>query len=135
MNEAAIVSMLQTRMVKPEGKAPEVAPLVQEVVKEAERVSKDVQRPNDVAALKLLDFFQVDGMERKDREILDKLNKIYDWASQKAGEDSVDVMLHLRQLEGQLGLTFRKGDKLEAIYRYMKLDAERRRIEKEMNLG
>lgn len=135
MNEAAIVSMLQAKMVKPEGNAPEVAPIVSEVVQDAERLSKDIKQPNDVAALKLLDFFQIDGMERKDRETLDKLNKIYDWAQQQAGtDDSVDVMTVIRELEGRLGLTFRKADKLEAIYRHMKLDAERRRIEKEMNL-
>ena len=64
MNEAAIVSMLQARVSNPEGKAPEVATLVKEVVQDAQQLSKPQQMPNDVAALKLLDFFQIDGMER-----------------------------------------------------------------------
>jgi hypothetical protein len=135
MNEAAIVASLQAKM-KP---LDTPAPLVAEVVKEAAQpleTAKLKESPNDVAALKLVDFFEFERVDMQDREKMDMLNKIYSWvADQVKSDDSVDIMLHLRQLEGRLGLTFRKGNKLGAIYRYLKLDSERRRIEKEMNLG
>lgn len=60
---------------------------------------------------------------------------MYEWVSGRIkSDDSSDIMLHLRQLEGMLGLTFRTGEKFETLYRYLKLDNERRSIEKEIQL-
>jgi hypothetical protein len=89
---------------------------------------------NDIAALRLLDYFEIPVAQRKDREILDKLNYIYSWASEKVkSDDSVDIMTHIRDLEGRLGIMF-KENKLDSLYRWIKLDTERRRIEKEQQL-
>lgn len=132
MNEQAIADRLQSLVPKPD-----VAPIVTEVVQKAaaEVLAKPTDQSSDLAAIKLLDFFDVPTDLRADRETLDQLKLIHYWAANKAGStDSVDVMTAIRQLEGQLGLTFRNDEKLRAMYRYIKLDNERRRVEKEMAL-
>ncbi len=111
------------------------APIVNEVLKSsAETLIKPNSYSNDVAALRLMDHFEVPMHERKDRAMLDKLNYIYAWAGEQSkSDDSVDVMTALRDLEGRLGLTFR-DKKVESLYRWIRLDKERRRIEKEQAL-
>jgi len=100
----------------------------------AETLVKPANYDNDVAALRLMDQYEVPMDQRKDRELLDRLNYIYAWAAEKVkSDDSVDVMTHLRDLETRLGLQFREN-KIDALYRWIKLDNERRRIEKEQAL-
>lgn len=138
MNEEQIVASLAKNIPREPllQKPDEPSKIVQEVVKQAEpRVVKPNEYPNDLAAMKLLDFFEVDPGLRKDRTLLDKLNYIYAWAAEQTkSDDSVDVMTKIRDLEGRLGLIFRKTEKLDSIYRWIKLDKERRRVEKEMAL-
>lgn len=139
MNEEAIVQSLKARIpradfpVEPTKSQEEVAPIVQQVV--AAGINTDTI-PNEIAAWKLIDSMGLDRSLIKDRTALEKLNAIYDWASSKCrSEDSVDVMNEIRTLEGQLGLQFRIGDKLERLYRWVKLDGQRRKIEKELQIG
>lgn len=136
MNEEQIVASLAKKIPREPllQKPDEPSKIVQEAVKEAEpTVKKPNEYPNDLAAMKLLDFFEVPVGLRRDRETLDQLNYIYEWASDKS-EDSVDVMQKIRDLEQRLGLVFRTKDKLTSIYRWIKLDNQRRSLEKEMAL-
>lgn len=115
---------------------PEKAPVVKDepFKSPAETLVKPSDYDNDVAALRLLDVFEVPMTQRRDRELLDKLNYIYAWAAEKnKSDDSVDVMTYLRDLEGRLGTSLR-GDRIDSLYRWIKLDNERRRIEKEQTL-
>lgn len=115
---------------------PEKPPaIVQDALKSpSETLVKPTDYDNDVAALRLLDVFEVPMDQRRDRELLDKLNYIYAWAAEKnKSDDSVDVMTYLRDLEGRLGTSLR-GDRIDSLYRWIKLDNERRRIEKEQTL-
>lgn len=138
MNEEQIVASLASKMPREQllQRPDEPSKIVQEVVKEAEpTVSKPNEYPNDLAASKLMDFFDISRENQRNRIVLDKLNYIYAWGSKEANsEDSVDVMTKIRELEGRLGLTFKIGEKLESIYRYVKLDSQRRSIEKEISL-
>lgn len=138
MNEEQIVASLASKVPREPllQKPDEPSKIVEEVIKQAEpTVAKNSKYPNDIAAMKLMDFFGVDRRDYKDRTILDQLNTIYTWAAEQTrSEDSLDVMTKLRELEGRLGLSFRTGEKLNAIYRWIKLDTERRRVEKEMSL-
>lgn len=138
MNEEQIVASLASKVPREPllQKPDEPSKIVQEVVKEAEpTVAKYSKYPNDLAAMKLLDFFEVDRSDYKDRTVLDKLSMIYTWASEQSkSEDTVDVLTQIRDLESRLGLAFRTKDKLDSVYRWIKLDKERRRVEKEMAL-
>lgn len=129
MNEEAIAAYLAEK-ARPQV-APEVAPIVEEVVKDA---NTPVEGPNTLGGLKLMEFFNVPQELRTDQSLLERLNYLHQWAATDIkSEDSIDIMTRLRSLEGQLGLAFREN-KLEAMYRWVKLDQERRRVEKEMAL-
>lgn len=134
--EAQIAAQVAQRIPREAPAQDQPAPAVQEALKKAEQtIEKPTNYNNDVAALRLLDYFQVPSNQRRDREVLDRLNLIYKWAEEQAkSADSVDVMTRIRELEGRLGLTFRNDEKLNSIYRWIKLDNERRRVEKEMAL-
>lgn len=134
--EATIAAQVAQRIPQEAPAKDQPAPAVQEALKQAEQtIEKPTNYNNDVAALRLLDYFQVPVNQRRDREVLDRLNLIYKWAEEQAkSTDSVDVMTRLRELEGRLGLTFRNDEKLNSLYRWVKLDNERRRVEKEMAL-
>lgn len=138
MNEEQIVASLASKIPREPllQKPDEPSKIVQEVVKQAEpTVAKPNEYPNDLAAMKLLDFFEVEKGSRKDPDVLGKLNTIYVWASEQVNSnDSIDVLTKIRDLESRLGLAFKKTDKLDSIYRWIKLDKERRRVEKEMAL-
>jgi len=100
----------------------------------SEVLVKPTNYDTDVAALRLMDYFEVPMSDRKDRGTLDKLNYIYDWASTKnKSDDSVDVMSYIRDLEHRLGISL-KENKIDSLYRWIKLDSERQRIDKEMAL-
>lgn len=138
MNEEKIVASLAQKIPKePLLQRPdEPSKIVQEVVKQAEpTVAKPNSYPNDLAAMKLLDFFEIETGMRRDPDTLDKLNYIYGWASEQAkSEDTVDIMTKIRELEQRLGLVFRAKEKLNSLYRWIKLDKQRRLVEKEMAL-
>jgi hypothetical protein len=131
--EAQIVQRLAQRIPSAKPEKPQV--IKPEPSKApSEILVKPRNYDNDIAALRLLDYFEIPVAQRKDREILDKLNYIYSWASEKVkSDDSVDIMTHIRDLEGRLGIMF-KENKLDSLYRWIKLDTERRRIEKELQL-
>lgn len=138
MSEEQIVASLAAKMPKePLLQRPdEPSKIVNEVIAQAEpTVAKPNGYPNELAAMRLLDFFEVEQGLRKDRSVLDKLDFIFSWGSEQAkSDDAVDVMTKIRELEQRLGLAFRGDSKLESIYRWIKLDKERRRVEKEMAL-
>lgn len=80
MDEQAIVDQLKVNIPKPE-----VAPAIVEATKLAanEAIAKPTELHNDLAALKLLDYFAVPRELRNDRKTLDQLSFIHEWASGK----------------------------------------------------
>lgn len=134
--ESQIAAQVAQRIPKEAPATDQPAPAVQEALKQAHQtIEKPTNYNTDIAALRLLDYFTVPVEMRRDREVLDKLNAIYDWGAEQAkSDDSVDVMTRIKELEGRLGLTFRDDKKLDSLYQWIKLDKERRRVEKEMSL-
>lgn len=131
--EAQITAELQKNIPN---SGPETPVAIKEEPKQvsSEVLSKPSDYQNDLAAFRLMDYFEVPMSERKDRGTLDKLNYIYEWASEmNKSDDSVDVMTYIRDLENRLGISL-KENKMNSIYQWIKLDKERRRIEKEMSL-
>lgn len=132
MDEDQIASEIAKRVKPAEPMKPEVAPIVNELAKQMASPLPGIDTLN---SLRLTDFFAIPQEDILLQDMQDKLGFIYNWAAGETGsDDSIDVLTKLRELEGHLGLTFRTGDKLEGIYRWIKLDGQRRRIEKEMGL-
>lgn len=120
MNEAAIAAQVATNL-------PSLAPTMPSVVQDV----VDKQMLSELTH-ELFGFFDVP--RSLEQETKDDITSIIGWITAQTGsEDRLDVLTKLRELEGRLGLTFREG-KLKAIYNYLKLDNERRRIEREMSL-
>jgi hypothetical protein len=140
MNEEQIVKALANKLpvsdpvpdpTKSQSTLEAEAPIVREVVTETLR---KFEQPDQLGALRLIDYFEIPREERGDRQLLEKLDYLFRWGSAEAGsDDAVDVMNALRQLEQRLGLIYR-DDKIESLYRYIVLDSERRHVEKEMAL-
>lgn len=134
MDREAQIAAQVAKRIPNSGPEKLTAPVQEPTKTPAETLVKPVDYSNDVAALRLMDQYEVPMNQRKDRELLDRLNYIYAWAAEKVkSDDSVDVMTHLRDLETRLGVQFREN-KIDALYRWIKLDNERRRIEKEQAL-
>lgn len=120
MNESAIAAQVATNMPTVEQGPP---PVLKDVV--------DQQRTTELEH-ELMDFFKVGRTEEEDAK--EPVRKIVGWlVTQTGSEDRLDVLTALRELEGRLGLTYREG-KLASIYNYLKLDNQRRQIEREMAL-
>lgn len=137
MNEDQIVASLAQKIPREPllQKPDEPSKIVQEVVKQEPSLTKPTNYHDELSAMKLMDFFTIDVHSRRDPEVMDKLNYIYGWGAEQAkSSDSIDVMTKLRELEQRLGLVFRTGNKFESIYRWIKLDKQRRLVEKEMAL-
>lgn len=95
----------------------------------------DSAPPDPLLLYRLADFFSVGQGDREDGDIQARMLAIFDWAKQKTGSDDHLVgMEAIRQLETQLGLTFRNDEKLNSLYRWIKLDRQRQQVEREMSL-
>lgn len=89
----------------------------------------------ELATFKLLGYFGLPQEAYSDRSSIEKLSAIHNLAGNLAeSTDVVDVMTYIKRLEGQLGLTYRTDDRLESVYRWLKLNKEKQTIEKEMAL-
>jgi hypothetical protein len=131
--ETQIVAALRKNI--PSSQSETATPLVEEPKKiSSEILSKPNKYENDIAAYRLMDYFEVPMSDRKDRTTTDKLNYIYQWAiDMNNSDDNVDVMSYIREQENRLGISL-KENKLNSLYQWIKLDKERRRVEKEMSL-
>lgn len=85
---------------------------------------------------RMLDFFDVPQVDRDDLKVQGQLNLIYEWGREQAGnDDQLAAMEKIRELENRLGLQYRNDEKLSSLYRWIRLDNERRRIERQMQLS
>lgn len=85
---------------------------------------------------RMLDFFDVPQVDRDDLKVQEQLNLIYGWGKEQAGnDDQLAAMEKIRELEHKLGLQFRNDEKLSTLYRWIRLDNDRRRIERQMALA
>lgn len=101
--------------------------------------SKELHTPNvdlgdDMLVYKLYDFFRVDPADRSDPVLANQVSTIYRWADERAGGDYIKLMEEISWLKGRLGL-WHKEDALGEMYRFVRLDRQRKEIETEMNLG
>lgn len=86
---------------------------------------------DSLTTYKLYDHFKV-APEHRDGNTAAKLGFMWNWAQKQAGSDDYfETAAVLRRLESSLGLQF-KEDKLERIYRYIRLQQTQQAIDQEM---
>jgi hypothetical protein len=135
VNETEIASALKVTLAAPRLAEAPSAPAPVETKIAAEELVKPTHYPDELSSYKLMDHFDLSREDRMITATKDQVAAIWQWGSKEAGSaDSLDVLSKIRELEQRLGLTFREDDKLHALYRWIKLDTQRRYIEKEMAL-
>jgi hypothetical protein len=132
VDEAAIASSLATKLKPAETTGPAPEPAVAADPIDAPKPHKQ----DPLIMYRMLDFFNVPQVERDDLKTHAQLNLIFEWGREQAGnDDQLAAMEAIRSLEQRLGLTFRDDDKLASLYRWIRLDNDRRRIERQMALS
>lgn len=84
----------------------------------------------DADFAKLTNYFKVDPNESNWYQ--DKLQTIQKWAQEKAqSKDMLDVLLELKALERELGTHSDLEKRVNNVYRWVRLDQDEKRIQKE----
>lgn len=84
----------------------------------------------DIETYKLMDHFDIPPQDRNNQSVLEMMQYVMNQARTQTQGDLLDSINFIRSLESRLGLHF-KGQRLENLYKYLRLDEEARRIEAE----
>lgn len=89
---------------------------------------------DDLEYHRVADSLDIDYEIRKDPQIANKLSYLFDWAGEATkSEDRIVRVEAIRNLTKQLGLQMKGKELLSKLYQFTRLDADRRRIERQMN--
>ena len=85
---------------------------------------------------RLCDFLGVDRDTRSDYDVAKKISLIADWGKKMAGNtnDGVEIRGEIKSLQRRLGISLQGKTLVNKLYQWVRLDMDRRRIEKEMSL-
>lgn len=90
---------------------------------------------DDIEYHRVASMFDLDFETRKDQDIAEKLSHLTDWGRDFAkSTDSLQVLSALKQLQKNLGLQGTGRDAIKKLYQWTRLDNDRKRIEKKMEL-
>ena len=81
------------------------------------------------------DALEISYDDRKDSRVAEKVQYLMEWAKESSGkEDRVEQLLALKQLQKMLGFTEKGLISIKKLYQWTRLDSQRRRIEKQMEI-
>lgn len=84
---------------------------------------------------RVADFMEIDYNERQDPELAKKIDYVYKWGQTESGsEDRLQALLAIKNAIKGLGMTEKGKDMITKLYKWMRLDSSRKRIEQEMQL-
>jgi hypothetical protein len=90
---------------------------------------------DDVDYHRVSEFLEVNNEERKDFKLAEKIGYLYDWAKEETGsEDRIKRLEAIKGLQKRLGIWQTGKETIKKLYQYVRLDQDRKRIEKEMGL-
>lgn len=123
---------------KPEAK-PDRVPLTETTPEKAEAphepdvFAEATSHMDDLDFHRVADWFDIAYPDRADAKLSEQITELRKWAKEKTGsDDRVDQMTAIRELKKGLGLTIKGEELVKKLYRYIRLDSDRKRIEKEM---
>ena len=80
------------------------------------------------------DFFDVSLDERKDDNIADKLNELWQWGEKETGDsDRLQISMTLKALAKRIGYPDVGPTLIKKLYQWIRLDTDRKRIEEKMD--
>jgi len=84
---------------------------------------------------RVADFMEVDYSERQDPDLASRIDTIYRWGQETAGsEDRIEALMAIKNLTKSMGITDKGKEKIKKLYKWIKLDTTRKRVEREMEL-
>lgn len=89
----------------------------------------------DVDYHRMADFLEISYDDRKDRTMAERLSYLTDWAKELTGsDDRMQIMTAIKDLKSRLGIQIEGKEAIKKLYQWTRLDQNRKRIEKEMEL-
>jgi hypothetical protein len=90
---------------------------------------------DDIDYHRVAEFLEVNNEERKDFKLAEKIGYLYDWAKEETGsDDRIKRLEAIKGLQKRLGIWQTGKETIKQLYRYVRLDQDRKRIEKEQSL-
>jgi len=90
---------------------------------------------DDIEYHRTADFFGLSMEDRRDSKIADKLSFLDEWAGNETkSKDRVDKLLKIKSLIKGLGWSMQGKDLIKRLYVWVRLDNDRKRIEKQQEL-
>lgn len=81
------------------------------------------------------DALEISYEDRKNPKVVEEIQYLMEWAKESTGkEDRVEQLLALKQLQKMLGFTEKGLTSIKKLYQWTRLDSQRRRIEKQMEI-
>lgn len=92
-----------------------------------------VELGDSIHTQRFMDYYNIPAGSRYSPETAQHVQTIMQWAAKTSGSnDIVDIMRVISEQESSLGIRFR-DDRFFKMYKYVRLDSERRRIATEMS--
>lgn len=124
MNESEIAAKVASNIPREE---PAQEPSVVAAVAPADEQYVWNNPLDELSMYKLYDYFNVTVVNRGDHETTKMLDKLVEWAVGRGASEYHEVVSNVREVQRMLG----KSD-LKDLYRFVKLDMQRIRLDEEM---
>jgi hypothetical protein len=81
------------------------------------------------------DFLGVDHSDRRDAKLAEKLSFLYNWGERaSSSSDPTEVKSAIKMLKRFIGISGEGSHAIDKMYKWARLDSQRRKIGKEMRL-
>lgn len=81
------------------------------------------------------DFFDVSLDDRRNETLANELNLLWEWGRQQSGsDDRLKISMALKNLTSQIGTKDLGPSLVKQLYKWIRLDYDRQRIEEKMDL-
>ena len=104
-------------------------------VQESTPFKDDLSYLDSIEYHRTADFFNLSMNDRKDSRMAEQLGFLMDWAKDNTqSEDRIDNLMKIKSLTKGLGLQMIGKDLIKRLYRWVRLDNDRKRIEKQQEV-
>lgn len=83
---------------------------------------------------RVADFLEVDYSERQDPALAERIDFIYRWGQETGGEDRIKALMAIKNLQKALGFTDKGKNAIKKLYKWIRLDTQRKSTEAQMEL-
>jgi len=90
---------------------------------------------DDIEYHRMADAFDISSDDRKDEDLANKLSLLTEWGEKTTGKkERIHTLLALKDLQKRIGFQEVGKEAVKKLYKWIRLDLDRQRIEKEMQV-